>query len=483
MEQDWTGLSLWGSTLIILVYALGFWNAAHAVMNVRSSQGAIAWSMALIAFPWIALPLYWFLGRWKFRGYLEAFHQAYRQHHAQSQQQVDRELMRYGAQPPKPWHSLHSLAQSLTEVAFTSNNSIQLLCDGEQTFGAMLQAIAQAQDYILLQTYILKDDQIGTQFQQALIQRARHGVRVYLLYDAIGSHELSQHYLRQMRDNGIHVAAFRSTRGWRHRFQTLFRNHRKILIIDGQTGFAGGLNIGDEYLGQAPRFGSWRDTHIQLWGPSVQCLQLTFVKDWYWAQGFIPVAKWQVTAPPNGEDRIALVFPTGPVEPIDDCTYLFCHLIHLAQKRLWIASPYFVLDEPVLTALKTAALRGVEVRILLPAQADHFLVNLSSFSYYSEMLDAGISIYRYQPGFMHQKVVLVDEALAAVGTVNLDNRSFRLNFEVMVFVLDLAFVRQVEAMLSQDFERSCAVDFKSYEQRWPGFKLAVQVARLLAPLQ
>ncbi|MGB7414132.1 MAG: phospholipase D-like domain-containing protein [Thermosynechococcaceae cyanobacterium] len=262
-----------------------------------------------------------------------------------------------------------------------------------------------------------------------------------------------------------------------------FRNHRKILIIDGRTGFVGELNIGDEYQGKSLRFGPWRDTHIQLWGPSVQCLQLTFCKDWYWTQNIFPGAKWQVTPPPHGENQIALVFPTGPVEPIDDCTYLFCHLIHSAQQRLWIASPYFVPDEPVLTALKTAALRGVEVRILLPAQADHLLVYLSSFSYYSEMQKAGITLYRYQPGFMHQKVVLVDDAIAGIGTVNLDNRSFRLNFEIMAFVHDLAFMKQVKAMLTKDFEQSCIVDFKSYTQRWLGFKLAVHIARLMAPLQ
>ncbi len=470
------------TAIIILVHALGVWNAGHAVMNVRSSQGAIAWSLVLIAFPWIALPMYWVLGRWKFRGYMEAFHQVY-SHFSTEILALYEAFLCYEKKPSKTWHSLHTLAQSLTEVGFTAHNSIRLLCDGEQTFSAMLTAIAQAQDYILLQTYILRDDPIGTDVQQALIDRAQQGVRVYLLYDAIGSHRLSKRYLRQLKESGIHVAAFRSTRGWRARFQINFRNHRKILIVDGQTGFVGGLNIGDEYLGKEARFGPWRDTHIQLWGPSVQCLQEVFCRDWYWSQRFAPEANWQATDPPDGKDQLALIFPSGPIEPIDDCTYLYCHLIHSARNRLWLASPYLVPSESVITALKTAAIRGVEVRILLPAHADHLLVYLSSFSYCSELQEAGISIYRYQPGFMHQKVVLVDDAIAAVGTVNLDNRSFRLNFEIMAFVDDLTFVEQVEAMLMQDFEQSCLVNFNSYKQHWVGFKLSVHIARLMAPLQ
>ena len=475
-------LGVWVSAVVICIYLLGLWNAAHAVMNVRSSQGAIAWSMVLLIFPWIALPFYWILGRWKFQGYVEAFQEAYQQHRGQTQR-LYKELLTYETVLPAPWATLNDLGRSLTGIAFTAQNSIQLLQDGEQTFQAMLGAIAQAQDYILLQTYILKDDQIGKRFQQALIERVRHGVRVYLLFDAIGGNGISKRYLEQLRQQGIQVAAFRSTRGWRHRFQVNFRNHRKLLIVDGQTGFAGGLNIGDEYLGKDPRFGDWRDTHIQLWGPSVHCLQLTFFKDWYWSDRTVPAAKWQVNPSQAKDAQTAFVFSPGPAEPIDDCTHLFCHMIHMAQKRLWIASPYFVPDEPTLTALKTAALRGVEVRILLPDRPDHLLVYLSSFSYYDEMQVAGISLYRYQPGFMHQKVMLVDEAIAAVGTVNLDNRSFRLNFEVMTFVHDLGFAKQVEGMLQEDFSQSYQVDFAAYQRRWTGFKLMVQIARLMAPLQ
>ncbi len=489
MEQVWAWLSLVASGVVIGVHSLGLWNAAHAVMTVRSSQGAIAWSLSLIMFPWIGLPLYWVLGRSEFRGYSEAFRTVYHQHRELTQEAYQ-ELMDFVRPLPPPLRSLQCLAAELTDIAFTSGNSVQLLCNGEATFGAMLAAIAQAQDYVFLQTYILHGDEIGTRFQQALIERARAGVRIHLLYDAIGTHGLSPDYIRALRVNGVQVAVFRSTKGWRGRFQINFRNHRKILIVDGTVGFVGGLNIGDEYLGKDPKFGPWRDTHVRVEGPTVQGLQIAFLKDWYWAREELPEAQWRVT-PSTHQNQTALVFPTGPVEPLDDCTYWFASLIHGAQQRIWIASPYFVPDEPTLNALQTAALKGVDVRIILPARADHWMVYLSSFSYYDELASAGIKLYRYQPGFMHQKVILVDgldpqaegRAIAGVGTVNLDNRSFRLNFEVMTFVTSLEFVQDVAAMFEDDLSVAQAVDFADYEKRRFSFKLAVQVCRLLAPLQ
>ena len=481
----WAWLSLAASILVAGVHGLGILNAAHAVMTVRSSQGAIAWGISLVTFPWISLPLYWVLGRSQFQGYSEAFRQIYEQQREASDAAY-RQLQQYLVHPPEKFAGLNRLAASLTEVAFTSGNTIQLLCDGKATFGAMLDEIAQAQDYILFQTYILHADEIGLAFQQRLVERAKVGVRVYLLYDAIGSGGLSKDYVKTLRDAGVNVSAFRSTQGWRARFQINFRNHRKIMIVDGQVGFVGGLNIGDEYLGKDPRFGPWRDTHVQLCGPSVQCLQIAFMKDWYWSQRYVPHANWQVShACPDGaaqQQQAVLIFAPGPVQPLNDCTYLFSDLIYRAERYLWIASPYFVPDEPTLTALKAAALRGVDVRILLPAKPDHLLVYLSSFSYYEEMRAAGIQLYRYEPGFMHQKVVLMDDEIAAVGTVNLDNRSFRLNFEVMAFVTALDFIQSVKTMLEKDLACCREVSLEKYQQRWIGARLAVQVTRLLAPL-
>lgn len=465
--------------LAVVVHALGIVNAAHAVMNVRSSRGAIAWSISLVTFPWLAVPLYWILGRTTFQGYAELLRAAYVEHQVFIRQ-VYGKLLAHQAVPPPELAALYKLAETLSPIGFTAGNATKLLIDGEQTFAAMLEAIAAAQHYILLQTYIIHDDEVGKQFQQALIAKAEQGVQIYLLYDEIGSNHLPRSYLSTLRQHQINVSAFNTRRGKGNRFQINFRNHRKILVIDGDIGFVGGLNVGDEYLGKDPKLSPWRDTHMRIEGPAVKLLQAAFLSDWYWATRAFPTVTWELK--PEVGDEMAYILPTGPTDSYSACLLFFTHLINQAQTRLWIASPYFVPDGSILTALKLAAMRGVDVRIILPNHPDHLFVYWCSFSYYTEMEPMGVKLYRYKPGFMHQKVVLIDETIAGVGTVNLDNRSFFLNFEVMSFVTSPRFVEQVERMLLDDLTVSSRVKLSEYTKRSIGFKLMVQVSRLLAPI-
>lgn len=465
---------------VAAVHTLGVINAAHAVMQVRSSRGAIAWSISLITFPWLALPLYWILGRNHFFGYQEAMRRAYSQHHGHIYTTY-RQLKAYQVTLPEPLAALDQLARTVTPIAFSAGNAVELLIDGKQTYAAMLAAISAAKEYILLQSYTINDDAIGQVFQQALIERAQQGVRIYLLYDEIGSKAISQRYIHGLRQYGIRVSAFHTTKGRGNRFQLNFRNHRKILIVDGTTAFVGGLNIGDEYLGKVAKLSPWRDTHIQLAGPSVQALQSSFLGDWYWATGHLLEVSWQVQTHPE-MNATALMLPSGPADSLPVCQLFLIQVINLAQSRLWIASPYFVPDESVLAALKLAALRGVDVRIILPSHADHRFVYLCSFAYYTELQSVGIQLYRYKEGFMHQKILLVDDAIAAVGTVNLDNRSFFLNFEVMGFITHAQLIQSVTAMLEQDFKASMRIDLEDYQRRPLWFRLVVKVSRLLAPI-
>ena len=280
------------STAAFLVHVLGIINAAHAVINVRSSQGAIAWGISLITFPWLAIPLYWILGRNKFHGYAEALRLAYAQHD-EFVRQAYNEIIEFKATPPGKLALLQPLAEAVTEIPFTSGNATELLIDGKQTYEAMLTAIASARDYILLQSYIVNDDQAGNDFKKALSAKAKQAVRVYFLYDEVGSNKLSRSYIKSLRENGIQISAFHTTKGRGNRFQINFRNHRKILVVDGETAFVGGLNIGDEYLGKNPRLSPWRDTHIMMQGPTVQCLQSSFLRDWYWATGKVLERDWK----------------------------------------------------------------------------------------------------------------------------------------------------------------------------------------------
>ena len=471
-------------TLLGLVLSLfelgGIAAAVHAVMTARTSQGAIAWIFPLVVLPVIAVPLYLVFGRSKFNGYVRAR----RGHNCEILHILDNLRAcgpQFTAQLEEEYEE-HRVLEQLAWLPFTRGNRLELLVDGTATFDSILAGIDAAREYILVQFFIVHDDEIGREVKSRLTARAREGVKVYFLYDEIGSHSLPGRYLREMREAGIEVRPFHSTRGWANRFQLNFRNHRKIVVADGRTAWVGGHNIGDEYLGRSSEFGPWRDTHLRIEGPAVTCVQLSFLEDWYWASHEVPGLHW-LPRESDETDCTALVLATGPADELETCTLFFLHAISTARHRLWIASPYFVPDSQILSALQLAALRGVDVRILLPDRADHILVYLSAFSFIEQLAGSGVRFYRYQPGFLHQKVLLVDDDLAAVGTANLDNRSLRLNFEITIAALDRGFAAQIREMLERDCASSHPADADELHQRSLAFRFLVRCARLTAPVQ
>lgn len=471
-------------TLIGLGYALielvGIVLAVNAVMHARSSQAAIAWAVSLVAAPYLSIPLYALFGRRKFSGYIQARRSGDRTVKRQTLGEVRDRLLPYRVEPDGRGALAHAL-ESLSGMFFTRGNTVQLLIDGHDCFAAIFDAIAEAREYILVQFFIIRDDPLGRRLQQALIDKSRAGVRCTLLYDGVGSFALPNSYVTELQQAGVDVRAFRSTMGKVSRFQINFRNHRKIVIVDGRIGLAGGHNVGIEYLGEHKRFGHWRDTHIRIEGPAVQGLQIAFLEDWYWAAGEVPKVNWD----PQGclEDGAeTLVLPTGPADAFDNCSLFFVQSINAARERIWITSPYFVPNESVVEALQLAALRGVDVRIMIPDKPDKRTVWLAAFSYIPEVGKSGAKFYRYQKGFLHQKVLLIDSDLAAVGTANLDNRSLRLNFELSVLVADPTFVQSIATMLENDFADCRMVDITESERRsWP-FRVAVAASRLLSPM-
>jgi len=344
-----------------------------------------------------------------------------------------------------------------------------------------VRAIEQATDYILVQFYVYRDDGVGKRLQSALLTARERGVRVYLLYDEIGSYDLPAAYLKALTDVGCECSGFRTKARKQRPFRINFRNHRKIVICDGRIAFVGGHNVGDEYVGLHKTLTPWRDTHLAISGPAVQCVQLAFLEDWHWAKQVLPKLEWKPLASKTG-DATVLIVPTGPADEIETCSLLFTQLADSTRSRLWIASPYFVPDEQLVGSLQLAGLRGVDVNVIIPEIADRALPRLSSFTYYREMFPAGVKLYRYQAGFPHQKVVLADD-LACIGTANIDNRSFRINFEISVVVKDEAFASRVADMLTADLSRSRPVGEQEYEQRPFLFRFACRVARLLAPIQ
>ncbi len=468
------------ATLVVLAHGLGLISSISALMSTRTPQGAIAWIVSLNTFPWVAVPAYWVFGRSRFQGYVTA-RQAEDFDLATVAREAGVELDSFLVQLPQERGGV-TAAQRLAKLPFTRSNGVELLVDGDATFNSILGGIERATDYVLVQFYIVKDDGLGRRLKEAMIRKAREGIPVYFLFDEVGSYKLPDSFLEELRTAGVRARNFHSTQGPWNRFQINFRNHRKVVVTDGREAWVGGHNVGDEYLGLDPSFGPWRDTHVRIEGPAALSAQLSFLEDWHWATGETPRLEWEPVGSPDG-DVAALILPSGPADRLETAWLMYLLAIHAARERVWIASPYFVPDEAVMGALQLAALRGVDVRILIPDNPDHLLVYLSAFAYLDEAMDSGIAIHRYTEGFLHQKVLLVDDAAAGIGTANLDNRSFRLNFEVTALFADTAFASQVEAMLEADFARSRAMTRADIDDRPFWFKLAVRAARLTAPVQ
>ena len=463
---------------LIVFHVLGFLSSIHAVMSTRTSQGAIAWVVSLNTFPYIAVPAYWVFGRSTFRGYVTARQTGDLeiQHIVQTASAESADLRSTAART-----GATRAAELLAEMPALRGNTVGLLIDGDATFASIFDGIEQARDYVLVQFYIVKDDGLGRELQSRLITKALEGVRVFFLYDEVGSYKLPGRYLEELRNAGVEAAAFHSRKGPRNRFQINFRNHRKIVVVDGRTAWVGGHNVGDEYLGKDSTFGHWRDTHLKIEGPAALAVQLSFFEDWHWATDAVPDLEW--TPQHIDDDGVdVLIVPSGPADVLETAGLMFIHAINSAQDRIWIASPYFVPDEPVMAALQLAGLRGVDVRILIPDKPDHLLVYLAAYSYFDEAGSTGVKIYRYREGFLHEKAMLVDHQMAAVGTANFDNRSFRLNFEITAFVADEDFAAEVEQMFLDDFTASREMQPGDYADRSFWFKLAVRLARLTAPV-
>lgn len=465
--------------IVTVFYLAGIIFAVEAAMKTRTAQGAVAWSVSLVSFPFVAVPAYLVFGRSKFEGMAEVFEDNSDEF---ERLVVDiRDEMEPWEIPPADGPSWHAAMTRLSGLQLTRGNRADLLINGDATFDSILAGVAAAEQYILFQFYMIHDDGLGRRVKEALIERARAGVRVYVLYDEIGSGGLPAEYVDELRAAGIKVSSFKPTQGSRNRFQLNFRNHRKMVVVDGNLAWVGGHNVGDEYLGLDPDFSPWRDTHVRLEGPVVQQLQMTILADWYWATREFPEVNWTPRAA-SGHDTKAMIFPFGPTGQFETASLFFVSALNTARERIWLSAPYFVPDAAVMKALQLAALRGVDVRIITTGKPDSLPVYLAAFHYIEELAGLGIKFYAYQPGFLHEKVMLVDDKLSTVGTPNFDNRSFRLNFEVTSVIVDEKFAREMEAMFKADFSHAEPIDPDSFEDQPLWWRIGVKLSRLAAPV-
>lgn len=466
-------LSFWALAYLAL-FATAIFCAWRAIQSSRTPQGSVGWVVFLLSAPIIAVPTYLFLGHHRLRGVEVA-----RRDSARTVAAIDAYSAR--RRPEAVTQEDFGPFEAAAQLPVLRGNAADLLIDGRAAFDAMFAAIDAAERYVLVQFYILRHDGLGQALRDRLVAARARGVDVYVSYDRVGSFSLKNEYRRGLREAGARVTDQRRSRGLASRFILNYRNHRKTLIVDGKRGFTGGMNVGDEYLGRDAVFGAWRDTCVSLRGPVVAQLQSIFVEDWHFATGQLigDDLLWRPGLQP--ENMIGLIAATGPVDDFDSGSMLFFAAISRARRRIWIASPYFVPDLDTLTALRHAALRGLDVRILVPEFADHRIMWLAAHAYFDEARAAGVEIWRYAEGFMHQKVILVDDDFAAVGTTNLDNRSLRLNFEAMAVLFDTEFAAKVDEMLRRDFARAFPLTRRLSDQPL-AVRIGAPVARLFAPL-
>jgi cardiolipin synthase len=379
---------------------------------------------------------------------------------------------------------LFRLAHRLGKSPISFSTDTKILTNGEQTFQEIIEQLKQAKYHIHLEYYIVRNDEIGSDLKRILIEKAKSGVEVRFLYDAVGSWRLSNLFIEELLEAGVEMVPFSPVRLPYLNHKINYRNHRKIIVIDGDVGFVGGLNIGDEYLGRNEYFGFWRDTHLMVKGEAVRSLQIIFSQDWSYMTGnrlLTPnyLSPTLIEEQDLGGVQMLAGGPDNEWEVIKD---VFFSMLMSAKKTIWITTPYFIPDEDILSAIKIKALSGVDVKIIIPSRPDKYLAFYASRSYFLELLRSGVKIYEYQGGFLHGKIIIVDDELASIGTSNMDMRSFHLNFEVNAFLYRTKSTQSLVEDYLIDLEDSRKIDLTEFKNRRLYVRIIESTARLFSPL-
>lgn len=371
------------------------------------------------------------------------------------------------------------------EAVLTDNNDIRIYTDGEEKFRALMWEMDHARNYIHLQYYIIRNDELWQEIENVLVRKARQGVEVRVLFDSMGCRGMRNADWERLKKAGIQVAEFFPAVLGKLQLRVNYRNHRKIVVIDGRIGFIGGFNIGREYLGRSPRFGYWRDTHICIEGSAVTSLAVRFVLDWNYAAKENLFLEDRLFGLPEyergGKDPVQII-SSGPDSHSKEIRNNYLRLIHMARKNIYIQTPYFIPDEDIRDALIIAAKSGIDVRLMIPCKPDHPFVYWATYSYMGELVEAGARCYTYDHGFLHSKCLCADGLVCCVGTANMDIRSFSLNFEVNAVIYSAATVRKLEEAFENDIARSTLVTRKQYEQRNLLVRGREQFCRLFSPV-
>ena len=467
----WLGLTIAGALWVIA-------SAVVIVLQRRSAAATIAWLMVLVFLPVIGMVIYRLIGPLRL--------ERKRQRRELAKRIVD-EGARGLAALDATAAAHHQLAMVSIQLGGTPPlraESVDIYTDGVATYAAITAAISAATDHVHLEYYIWEPDSIGTQLRDLLAAKAKAGVTVRLLLDGTGSNHVSRKFLAPLRAAGATVAWFNPVRlrSLRRRRRVDFRTHRKIVVCDGKVGFTGGMNITDLHSAALSK-AYWRDTHLRLTGAAVWPLQRAFFEDWYYVtEELVAIDEKTVPSPTHDGEALVQIVASGPDTADLSIHKAFFTAINQAASRVWLTTPYFVPDDAQLAALITAALRGVDVRVLVPARGDSRLVDLAARSYFPELLEAGVRVFEYQPRFIHAKTLVCDDDVAIVGTANFDNRSFRLDFEIAALLFGATENARLAAAFLADLDDARETSADDLAKLPFTARLGQAAARLLSPL-
>ncbi|MBS9338456.1 cardiolipin synthase [Fructobacillus sp. M2-14] len=477
-------------TTVILI------NSVLAILTVfrepRDIAATWAWILLLMFIPVGGFILYSFAGRKLPQRRLFA----YQDQDASEMDGLIQQLVGKGPGPsvekradalPRSARSLVTLFQRINQTPLATNNNVSVYTSGQRFFDELKETLRNAKETINIEFYTFYADELGCEIRDILVEKAKEGVDVHVLYDSLGSVGTTGRFFKPLREAGGHASSFLHRRFNLINFQLNFRDHRKIVVVDGRIGFVGGFNIGDQYLGRKKKFGHWRDTHLKVSGSAVYYLQSHFLLDWNASAVKEPMNVTRRLYFPDLDERLQgdtdmQIVTSGPDSDDEQIKMGYIRLIQLAKKRCWIQTPYLIPDDSTIDALRIAANSGVDVRIMVPCMPDHMFVYRATQYFASQLVKDGIKVYYYQNGFLHAKTMVVDDQLASVGSANFDFRSFKLNFEVNAFLYDQKVTETLAERYEHDIQQSVLQSEESFQKqsRWMTFRQ--YASRLLAPI-
>ena len=463
-------------TIIVVYIIIALSMVISLLLNGVRPSKTLGWLLAIFTIPVGGVLLYLMLGRNRRKNKLFPLqNDFYKDSPEGFEWKNNQELGEYSKLAKLIWGS--------SKCPVTSQNEITLLKDGKNTFESIFNALEGAKEHIHLQYYIFEDGHLAQKLLEIFEKKVKENVQIRLLYDGIGSYSLSKRYLRRLQKMGVEVAQFLPFRFGRFLSSLNYRNHRKIIVVDNKIGFTGGINISDKYLKGDPSVGKWHDMHLKIEGEAVSYLNRIFISDWYLASNkkvdFTPLEASKIVE--NGTSL--QIVPSGPDDDFAIMEQVYFSIINSAKKYLYITNPYIIPNHAILQSLETAALSGVDVRLLMSSSTDIKLVDWCVRAYFDSYLKAGIKIYLYPDGILHSKVMIADDLISSVGTANLDNRSLQQNYEANAIVYDSLLTKELKADFLADCSKSKKLtDHLTFNKRPWVNKLVEGSAKLLSPL-